>query len=178
MRFFDFCNQKKQILESPWKIKFCPETEILLIVDQVSTSHFQKTEPARSQRSAYARTPPFAWAKLEDVSTWEKYYQPKRIYRFRENLDWRPPRPPKVFGHLQTIIASAAELLLELKALRVMCDWRGHPSGWPKLPAGPPKFIEVLKSLKDMLHESENAHHAGCSILRCAHRFGHDLDTI
>ena len=80
------------------------------------------------------------------------------------------------------MISCAAVLLFELaeagRALRVIYVQRGHPSGWPKLPAGPPKFVEVLNSLKDMLHESENAHHAGCSILRCAHRFWHDLDTI
>ena len=51
----------------------------------------------------------------------------------------------------------------------------GDLPGWPKLPAGPPKFVKVLISLKDMLHESENAHHAGCSILRSAHRFSYRL---
>ena len=32
--------KKKHILETPQKIKFCSETEVLLIVDQVSTKHF------------------------------------------------------------------------------------------------------------------------------------------
>ena len=54
----------------------------------------------------------------------------------------------------------------------------GDVSGLSKLPVGPPKFKKVLNSLKDMLHESENAHHAGCSILRCADHFWHGLDTI
>ena len=40
----------------------------------------------------------------------------------------------------------------------------------PKLPAGPPKFMKVLNSLKDMLHESEHLAHAKCMILRCVHQ--------
>ena len=32
---------------------------------------------------------------------------------------------------------------------------RGHPSGWPKLPAGPPKLRKVLNSLIEVVHESE-----------------------
>ena len=36
-----------------------------------------------------------------------------------------------------------------------MCKSRGHPSGWPKLPAGPPKLLEVLNSLSEVLYESQ-----------------------
>ena len=36
-----------------------------------------------------------------------------------------------------------------------MCKSRGHPSGWPKLPAGPPKLREVLNSLSELLYESQ-----------------------
>ena len=32
---------------------------------------------------------------------------------------------------------------------------RGHPSGRPKLPAGPPKLLEVLNSLSEVLYESQ-----------------------
>ena len=44
------------------------------------------------------------------------------------------------------------------KTLRVMYNilaQRGHPSGWPKLPAGPPKLLEVLNSIGEVLYESE-----------------------
>ena len=36
-----------------------------------------------------------------------------------------------------------------------MCISRGHPSGWPKLPAGPPKNREVSISLSEVLYESQ-----------------------
>ena len=46
------------------------------------------------------------------------------------------------------------------------------------LHARPPKFIEVVDVLKELVYDDENLAHANCSILRCAHRFWHDFDTI
>ena len=64
------------------------------------------------------------------------------------------------------------ESILRLYKPCVMLSFtRGHPSGWPKLPAEPPKFVEVLNSLKDLHHESQNRAHAKGSILRCVHHF-------
>ena len=67
------------------------------------------------------------------------------------------------------------------KALRVMYDiliQRGHPSGWPKLPAGPPKYRKVIVFHIHMLHESENVAHVKCLILRCANHFLMELVNI